>query len=196
MMSRTPIGGLLLEAGDGWAFSVRDGTIAGKHGIDPGVLRVATLTSNLLPQPSTHEHCLQLAAEWVGVSHVNAADRQLMESVTGPYGSARYRRGKDDVSVWYCTRPPGLILGAYACPVEFGRTAAARFLRAQCARMIGSAIFDRGAWGGEDELTKFVMSEYTDEFPEHPKPPPAPPPPAPDASDTPVKSAPPKRRRS
>src|SRR5688572_25731624 len=127
MMSRTSIGGLLLDAGeDGWSFSVVDGSITATFDDQPGVLRVAVVAPNRIPQPCTHERCLQLVADWLGVAAPRRAkfhDLQLKESVTGPYGSASFRggpRGRGDyVSVWYCTRAPGLIMGAYACPASF-----------------------------------------------------------------------------
>jgi hypothetical protein len=194
MMSRTPIGGLLLDAEGGWSFSVRDGTIAGKLGEQPGLLRVTTLAPNQLPQPLTHERCLQLAADWVGAAQAKLFDRQLTESATGPFGSASFLRGKDYVSVWYCTRPAGLIMGAYACPADFGRTPDARFIRARCARMIGSALFDRGSWGAQDELTKFLISELAPPEPNSPRPPSSPEVPSPPPAAPARTAAPPKRR--
>jgi hypothetical protein len=190
------IGGLLLESGDGWSFSLRDGTIAGKLHDFPGVLRIAIVASNQVPQPCTHEWCLQLAKDWVGAARAKLVDVQLSESVTGPFGSASFRRGKDDVTLWYCTRAPGLILGAYGCPVPFGRTPDGRVVRARCGRMISSAVFDRTTWGAEDELTKLLVEQRASDEPKRPEPrrraPVLPPPPA---ADTAPKAAAPKRRR-
>ena len=47
MPKRTPIGGLLLEAVDGWSFSVRDGTVAARRGMQPGVLRLTKRSPDL-----------------------------------------------------------------------------------------------------------------------------------------------------
>jgi hypothetical protein len=83
----------------------------------------------------------------------------MLESATGPLGSACYRQGKDLVCVWYCTRPAGMILGALACPAALAKAPEFKFTRAQCARMIGSAIFNRAEWGASDELSNFVSTE-------------------------------------
>jgi hypothetical protein len=179
MASRTSISGLLLESVEGWAFSVRDGVIAGRRRQEPGVFRIMTIEPNRLPQPLSHEDCLRFAEERVGKPEGAVFDRHMMQSITGPFGSASYRRGKDLICVWYCNRPAGLILGAYASPAELCRTPRYNLVRAQCARMIATAMFDRPAWGGEDELTKYLIAELAAEEPPdvgRPLPPPAKPP--------------------
>jgi hypothetical protein len=159
MASRLPIGGLLLEAAEGWSFSLRDGVIAGKRGTQPGVLRIITLAPNQVPQPATHEVCLRLAVDRFAIKSDRPTDVHLVQSATGPFGSACYRERKDLVCVWYCTRPAGLILGALACPAALAKAPDFKFTRAQCARMIGSAIFNRAEWGASDELSNFVTTE-------------------------------------
>ena len=159
MASRLPIGGLLLEAAEGWSFSLRDGVIAGKPGKQPGVLRIVILAPNQVPQPATHERCLQLAVQRFAIKSDKPTDVHMLESATGPLGSASYREGKDLVCVWYCTRPAGMVLGALACPVALAKAPDFKFTRAQCARMIGSAIFNRSEWGATDELSNFVSTE-------------------------------------
>jgi hypothetical protein len=159
MVSRTPIGGLLLEAAEGWSFSLRDGVIAGKRGSNLGVLQIVYLSLNQVPHPVTHEVCLQIAAERFGIKTDRANDVHRFESATGPLGSACYRQGKDLICVWYCTRPAGLILGALSCPATLARSPDFSFTRAQCGRMIGSALFNRSEWGAADPLTNFVTTE-------------------------------------
>jgi hypothetical protein len=159
MVSRLPIGGLLLEAAEGSSFSLRDGAIAGKRGKQPGVLRIITLAPNQVPNPATHERCLQLAAERFGIKSDKPTDVHMLETATGPFGSASYRQRKDLVCVWYCTRPAGMILGALACPATLAKAPEFKFTRAQCARMIGSALFNRAEWGASDELSNFVSTE-------------------------------------
>jgi hypothetical protein len=163
MASRLPVGGLLLEAVEGWSFSVRDGVIAGKRGAQPGVLQIVTLSSNQVPNPVTHEVCLQLAAERFDIRNDRPSDVHMLESATGPVGSACYNAPKDLVCIWYVTRPAGLILGALACPAVLAKAPDFRFIRAQCSRMIGSAVFNRAEWGGEDPLTQIVVTEMLDQ---------------------------------
>jgi hypothetical protein len=149
----------LLEAAEGWSFSVRDGAIAGKRGKRPGVLRLVTVASNEVPNPVTHEVCLRIAAERLDIRAEKPTDVQMFESATGPVGSACYTTIKDVVCVWYCTRPAGLILGALACRAALAKSPDFRFTRAQCSRMIGSALFNRAEWGGDDPLTQIVLTE-------------------------------------
>lgn len=163
MASRLPVGGLLLEAAEGWSFSVRGGVIAGKRGKQPGVLRIVTIAPNQVPNPVTHEVCLQLAAERFHIRIDKPTDVHMFETVTGPVGSACYGTAKDLVCVWYCTRPAGLILGALACPAALAKLPDFRLTRAQCSRMIGSAVFNRAEWGGDDPLTQIVLTEMLDE---------------------------------
>ena len=166
MSSRTSIGGMLLESVEGWSFSVRDGAVAGRRRREPGLLRIMSVAPNLLPQPLSHERCFELIEERVGAAEGTVSDRRMMQSVTGPFGSARYRRGKDVICVWYCNRPAGLIIGAYACPADLAKTPEYNLARAQCARMIATAVFDRPSWGGEDELTKCLIDQLEKEGPE------------------------------
>lgn len=176
MPSRISIGGLLLDTVEGWSFSLRDGVIAGRRGKEPGVLRIMSIMMNELEQPVTHEQCLNIATKWIDVSDEKATHVHAIESATGPVGSATFHRLKDQIVVWYCTRPAGLIIGAYACPATLTATAEYRFIRAQCARMIASAVFDRISWGGDDELTRMQLMQLASE--EEPSDRPAPPPPA------------------
>jgi hypothetical protein len=176
MASRTAIGGMLLDTVEGWSFSLRDGVIAGRRGKQPGVLRIMSVAMNELKQPVTHDQCLQIASKWIDATSEKLTDVSAMQSATGPLGSATYHRRKDQIIVWYCTRPAGLIIGAYACPAALTATPEYRFLRAQCARMIASAIFDRLSWGGDDELTRIVISQLAnDEAEELDRSPPVPP---------------------
>jgi len=168
MASRTPIGGLMLEEIEGWAFHVQpDGGIAAKRNDDSGVLRIFVTPSDRLRQPVTHEECLRIARTVAKVPDAPPFGQQLMQSITGPFGSARFRRagenGHDDlVRVWYCNRPPGLIMGIYACSFEASRGSWYGLVGAECAHMIGSAIFNRPAWGGDDELTRVLLTNLKD----------------------------------
>jgi hypothetical protein len=167
--TRTPIGGLLLEAAEGWSFSLRDGVVAGRRGKQPGVLHLISLAPNQIAPPLAHERVLQVAMQRFGITAGKATDVQMIESATGPFGSATFRQGKDVRTVWYCTRPAGFILGCLSCPAGLAKTPEFRFTRIQCHRMIGSALFNRAEWGGDDALSKFVATEILEQ------PPPAPP---------------------
>lgn len=158
MFPRTSIGGLLFEDVEGWTFSVQDGVIAGTFRDEPGMLRITTVAANRLPQPVTHEACILRAAKLAEVMDPTPSDWKMSQSVTGPYGSANFERGSDRVFCWYCCRAPGVIIGTYACPVELSRTHANRWVRAQCNGMITTAVFDRRAWGGSDELTQVLIA--------------------------------------
>ena len=166
MASRTPIGGLLLEDIDDWAFHVQpDGAIAAKRRDDSGVLRILVTPSERLQQPVTHEQCLAIARTSADVPNAAAFGRQMLQSLTGPFGSARFLRRADDgsddlVRIWYCNRPPGLIMGIYACSHDASRKPWYGRIAAQCAHMIGSAVFNRPAWGGDDELTKVLIKHF------------------------------------
>jgi len=117
MRQRTPIGGLLLEAVEGWRFSLRDGTIAGRRGYQPGVLRMTSTAPNELERPITHESCLQIAAKFANVPQPMLRSQQTVASATGPFGWGSGRWGKDYLCAWYCCRPSGLIVGVYAFPL-------------------------------------------------------------------------------
>jgi hypothetical protein len=170
MALRTPIGGLLLNVVEDWAFHVQsDGAIAAKHREHSGILRMFVTPSERLQQPVTHGQCLEIARTLADVSHAAPLDHQLKESITGPYGSARFRRrapdgsGDDLIRVWYCNRPPGLIIGVYTCSFDASRAPWYPIIGTQCAQLIGSAVFNRPAWGGDDELTRVLVTQLQDE---------------------------------
>ena len=146
MFARTSIGGLLLEDVDGWTFVVQGGVIGGTFRDEPGVLQIAIVPSNTLPLPVTHDICLSRAADLAQAGRLRPSIWKRSESVTGPYGSAEFERGSDQVYVWYCCRAPGVIVGAYSCPTEQARSWANRGVRVQCRSMITTAVFDRRAW--------------------------------------------------
>ena len=171
MTSRTPIGGLLLESLEDWAFHVgTDGVVAAQRSGDSGLLRIFSTQPNELRQPVTHEQCLSIARARADLGDTRAFATQMMQAVCGPFGSARFRRrderGRetdDLVRIWYCNRPSGLIIGVYTCSLESARTSRHGFIASQCAHMIGSAIFDRPSWGGDDELTKVLIMKWKDD---------------------------------
>ena len=158
MRQRTPIGGLLLESVEGWRFSLRDGTIAGRRGMQPGVLRITSHAPNELERPITHETCLEFAAKFANVPHVMLRKQQTVAAASGPFGWGSGRWGKDYVCAWYCCRPSGLIIGVYAFPLAFFHDGDQQDALTECARMIASAIFDRPSWGANDELTRFIVA--------------------------------------
>src|SRR3954467_2939539 len=143
MPKRTPIGGLLLEGVEGWKFSLRDGTIAGRRGDRPGVLRLTTTNANLRPNPITHEWCMQAAAQFARMLEPVFRSQQSVASVTGPFGWGSGRWDKDYLCAWYCNRPPGLILGVYAFPMVHFAEPEQRFALDEAAHIVASAVFDR-----------------------------------------------------
>jgi len=159
MRQRTPIGGLLLEATEGWRFSLRDGTIAGRRGMQPGVLRMTSHAANELARPITHESCLTFAAKFANIPQEMLRKQQTIASATGPFGWGSARWGKDYLCAWYCCRPSGLIIGVYAFPQTFFHDRDQQDALNECARMVSSAIFDRTSWGADDELTRFLMAQ-------------------------------------
>jgi hypothetical protein len=159
MRQRTPIGGLLLEAVEGWRFSLRDGTIAGRRGMQPGVLRMRSHAPNELSRPLTHETCLQFAANFASIPEAMLRKQQTLASATGPFGWGSGRWGKDYLCAWYCCRPSGLILGVYAFPIAFFHEREQQDALHECARMVSSALFDRTAWGADDNLTRFLLAQ-------------------------------------
>src|SRR5690349_15283126 len=109
MTSRTPIGGLLLEAIADWAFHVgTDGVVTARRSGDSGLLRIFSMSPDQLQQPVTHEQCLTVASALADVADARPLGTQMMESVCGPFGSVRFRRrdehGRDTddlVRIWY-----------------------------------------------------------------------------------------------
>ena len=171
MFARTSVGGLLLEEVEGWTFAVHDGVIAGKCGTDPGLLRIATFASNKLPNPITHEACLARAAELVGVANPRPSEWRTSLSVTGPYGSVSFERGPDRIYAWYCSRSPGLIVGAYSCPADSADTFPSRGIRIQCNCMITTAVFDRRVWGADEPVTRVLTDLLGPDADQTPPPP-------------------------
>jgi len=162
---RTSVGGLLLEVGEGWKFSLRDGAIAGRFGAEPGVLRITFVSLEKLAQPMTPDGLWDAMARIAQVPEIKASERSISPSITGPFGSANFRRGKDVVGMWFCTRAPGLIVGVYASPGNVTGAAMQhhRWICGQCAKMVTSAVFDRPAWGGDDVLTRFMTEQMKEE---------------------------------
>src|SRR5215207_7301591 len=86
MRQLTPIGGLVLELAEGWRFSLRDGSIAGRRGAQPGVLLLTSHGPNELESPITHESCLKFAAKFAKVPEAMLRKQQTIASMTGPFG--------------------------------------------------------------------------------------------------------------
>jgi len=173
MPKRTPIGGLLLEAVEGWKFSLRDGTIAGRRGDQPGVLRLTTTSANLRPSPITHEWCMQMAARFARVLEPVFRSHQSVASATGPFGWGSGRYGKDYLCAWYCNRPPGLILGVYAFPVSLKEESEQQRATEEAAHIVTSALFNRPSWGATEEpLTRHLIEQLKADSRRHPDVPP------------------------
>ena len=157
MRQWTPIGQLLLEEVEGWRFSLRDGTIAGRRGVQPGVLRITNHNAELLESPITHECCLKAAAKFAGVPFEMMRRQQTLASAGGPFGWGSARWSKDYVCAWYSCRAPGLIVGVYAFPVALFHEREQQDALHECAQMISSAVFNRPAWGADHEpITRFL----------------------------------------
>src|SRR5215212_6508579 len=86
------IGGLLLPEVAGWGFGEMDGVILGRPPQGPGRLQILYVGQDALPQPVTHDFCLSVLHNLVR-ARVDPANRQMMESVCGPYGAATFIRG-------------------------------------------------------------------------------------------------------
>jgi hypothetical protein len=156
---RMAIGGLLLPEDPAWDLSESDGEIVGRRGDDPGRLRIMHVAQNTLPQPVTHDFCLTVL-RILAKTEEEPTDRQMMESVCGPYGAATFLRGREVVRAWYCRRPPGLIVGMYTCPAALARGPAYQFVSGQCAHMMAEVLFDRPSWDATDPLTQVLMPNF------------------------------------
>lgn len=155
---RIAVGGLMLEQNEKWTFDVQFGVIVGRRDNDGvGVLCIRHVERNTLPGRLTHECCLETARQMLSVPDDPMADRDARETPCGPYGAATFVGEEDVRRVWYCNRPPGMIVGVYTCPAEFARGALCNFIRRECAHMMASAIFDRPSWGGDDPLTRVLI---------------------------------------
>jgi hypothetical protein len=97
-------------------------------------LCIRHVASNTLSGRLTHEYCLETARRMLNVPDGPVVDRDAMETPCGPYGAATFVAAKDVSRVWYCNRPPGMIVGVYTCPAEFARDARLAFIRGECAR--------------------------------------------------------------
>jgi hypothetical protein len=87
-------------------------------------------------------------------------DREMKESVCGPYGAATFVRairrgrwrGEDElIRAWYCRRLPGIIYGIYTCRKSIAHGPEYEMTRAACARIMSEALFDRVGWGDADD---------------------------------------------
>jgi hypothetical protein len=160
MRQWTPIGPLLLEEVEGWRFSLRDGTIAGRRGLQPGVLRITNSSAEELGSPVTHDTCLKVAAKFASVPFEMMRRQQTLASAGGPFGWGATRWGKDYVCAWYSCRAPGLIIGVYAFPAALFHEREQQDALHECARMISSAVFNRPLWGADEEpITRFLTNQ-------------------------------------
>jgi hypothetical protein len=157
-ISRIAVGGLMLEQVEKWSFDFHGGIIIGRRdGDDVGLLCIRHIARNLLPGPLTHEHCLEAARQMLNVPDDPVANLDALETVCGPYGAATFVGATDARRVWYCNRPPGMIVGVYSCPAQFAGDAVCSMIRGECRRIMASAVFDRPSWGGDDPLTRVLI---------------------------------------
>ena len=157
-VARIAVGGLMLEQKDRWAFSVEQGIIVGRRQDDDvGLLCLRHCERNTLPEPLTHERCLTAARLMLNVADGPVSDLKAQQSLCGPYGAATFITADDVSRIWYCNRPPGLIVGVYRCPTEFAGDALHALIQRQCAELVAKAIFDRPSWGGDDPLTRVLI---------------------------------------
>jgi len=155
---RIAVGGLLLEENGKWTFEgLQDVIVGRRHNDDGGVLCIRHVASNTLPGPLNHEFCLDIARQLLNVPKGPASDVDAMVTPCGPYGAATFASAEDVRRVWYCNRPPGMIVGVYTCPLERARDVLYPFIRSECAHLIASAVFDRPSWGGDDPLTRVLI---------------------------------------
>jgi hypothetical protein len=155
--ARIAVGGLMLEENEKWTFDVQLGVIVGRRHNDIGVLCMRHAARNTLPGPLTHDYCLETARQMLSVPDGPVADVDAMVTPCGPFGAATFASADDVRRVWYCNRPPGMIVGVYTCPLQFARDRLYVFIRGECAHLVGTAVFDRPSWGGDDPLTSVLI---------------------------------------
>jgi hypothetical protein len=157
-ISRIAVGGLMLEQVEKWSFDFHGGIIVGRRdGDEVGLLCIRHVASNLLPGPITHAYCLEAARRMLNVPDDPVEYFDALETPCGPYGAATFVGAADVRRVWYCNRPPGMIVGVYSCPARFAGDAVYRITCAECRRIMAGAIFDRPSWGGDDPLTRVLI---------------------------------------
>ena len=156
---RLAIGGLLLPEVAGWTFSEVDDAIVARPARGPGVLRILHVPQETMAQPVTHEFCMSVIG-MVLMTAGQPSDREMKESVTGPYGAATFvrpiRRGRwrgeeELIRAWYCRRLPGMIYGLYACRRSLAHGVAYEQASAACADIMSKVLFDRVGWGAADD---------------------------------------------
>jgi hypothetical protein len=156
--SRIAVGGLMLEQVEKWHFDFQGGIIVGRRdGDDVGLLCIRHVASNLLHGPLTHAYCLEVARQMLNVPDDPVEYFDALETPCGPYGAATFAGAADARRVWYCKRPPGMIVGVYSCPAQFAGDRVHSIICGECRRIMSGAIFDRPSWGGDDPLTRILI---------------------------------------
>ena len=157
-ISRIAVGGLMLEQLEKWNFEFQGGIIiCRRYDDNVGLLCIRHVASNLMPGPLTHDYCLELARLMLNVPADPVAYFDALETPCGPYGAATFVGAAGVRRVWYCNRPPGMIVGVYSCPTQFAGDALYAIICGQCRRIMAGAIFDRPSWGGDDPLTRILL---------------------------------------
>ena len=157
-ISRIAVGGLMLEQIENWNFDFQGGFIIGRRLRDEaGMLCIRHVASDLVPGPLTHANCLDVARRMLNVPDDPIAYFDTLETPCGPYGAATFCGAADTRRVWYCNRPPGLIVGVYSCSAQLAGDALYRIIAGECRRIMAGAIFDRPSWGGDDPLTRVLV---------------------------------------
>jgi hypothetical protein len=158
MVPRIAVGGLMLvEQHAGWAFSAPLGVIVGRRaGDDAGVLCIQHCWRDTLAGPLTHAYCLETARRMLSVPDDPVEHVESHPTPCGPYGAATFVGPTVVRRVWYCNRPPGLIVGVYSCPAGAAGDGLSALVRRECEHLMATAVFDRPSWGGDDPLTRVL----------------------------------------
>lgn len=164
---RVSLGDVLLIPLGEWQFQVLPGELVGRRQPRGGMLEIQTVLHDSV-EGDSHEIGLREATRVARCPPwLKPFDRIQLETPTGPFGSASFHHNNDFVCVWYCYRPIGLILGAYACAWHLHTEREYRHAIGECESMLLSAVFNRPAWGATDPLTQSLLDPEA-------KPPPAP----------------------
>src|SRR5688500_16743016 len=145
MVPRIAVGGLkLVELHTEWTFSAPHGVIVGRRrGDDAGVLCIRHCGRETLAGPLSHAYCLETARRMLSVPDDPVEHVGSQPTPCGPYGAATFVGPAVARRVWYCNRPPGMIVGVYTCPAEVARDGLAALVRRECEHLMATAVFDR-----------------------------------------------------
>jgi len=116
---RVDLGPLSLDAAPGWRFYPIDGRVVGRPGSGVGVLTIAQVPDERLPQNSSHEQCMGAAVAVSGYTvDPPGFDRAKEFGDACMAGGESYRAGPNFVRVWYRRCPGGVVAAWYGCKNE------------------------------------------------------------------------------